>query len=107
MSVIYMKFLQDVRLGDRMKYASVTEDPKGWIFPLATQRMARAYPGLLLVGDAGAFASPLTGGGIYNTLKTAIIAVQVSYDVINSNLDTYQAINVYEKKWREVLASPF
>jgi geranylgeranyl reductase family protein len=53
------------------------ESPRGWSLPLASRRLRRAYGGLLLAGDAGAFVSPLTGGGIYNALESGRLAAEV------------------------------
>jgi flavin-dependent dehydrogenase len=76
-------------------------NPKGWVLPLTSPKIPRANPGLLLSGDAGSFVSPLSGGGIENAIKTAIISAQVSHEVINSKKDLHREITLYEKKWRE------
>lgn len=42
------------------------------------KKIKRAYNGALLIGDAGAFINPLTGGGIHNSMISARIAADVT-----------------------------
>ena len=75
----------------------------GWLLPLASQRRPRAYAGALLVGDAGAFVSPLTGGGIANAIETGRIAANVAAKAIRTDNSSLNELRNYETEWRNVL----
>ena len=80
-------------------------DPRGCLLPLASQPLQRAYDGVLLVGDAGAFVSPLTGGGIYNAMETGRIAAEVALEALQGNGGSLEELRRFEVRWRSVLAN--
>jgi flavin-dependent dehydrogenase len=76
---------------------------QGWALPLASQPLQRAYAGALLVGDAGAFISPLSGGGIHNGLVSGKLAAEVALEAVQKNDCSLKELGKFEAKWRRVL----
>jgi len=96
-------FIRDPRLTDRLAKARPVAEPRGWLLPLASQRLQRAYAGALLIGDAGAFVSPLSGGGIYNALETGRIAAHVVLEALQRDGGSLSELRRFELRWRSVL----
>jgi menaquinone-9 beta-reductase len=63
-------------------------DVSTWQMNFGSQKkLRRAYPGALLVGDAGSMINPLTGGGIGN----AVLAGRLAGELIHAALHNAQA----------------
>ncbi|MCE8422785.1 MAG: NAD(P)/FAD-dependent oxidoreductase [Candidatus Methanoperedens sp.] len=59
--------------------------------------------GILLVGDAARQSDPITGGGIYNSLRCAKIAGDVIAEAFSMKDYSRNTLNKYEKEWRETI----
>ena len=53
-----------------------------WSLPLAPRPIPVAAPGLLLAGDAGGFIDPLSGEGIWQALRTGMLAGEIAREAI-------------------------
>ncbi|NOZ73583.1 MAG: NAD(P)/FAD-dependent oxidoreductase [Chloroflexi bacterium] len=96
-------FIRDPRVAAKLVKARPLDEPRGWVLPLGSQRLQRAYAGALLIGDAGAFISPLSGGGIYNALETGRIAAHVALEALDGDGGSLAELRKYEVRWRKVL----
>jgi digeranylgeranylglycerophospholipid reductase len=56
--------------------------------------------GLMIVGDAARVADPMTGGGIYNAMKTGRLAAGVASEGISSGNCCRDALMAYDTAWR-------
>jgi len=56
--------------------------------------------GLLLVGDAAGFASPLFEGGTHLALKSGELAAEVAAQAVRRNDTTQNILRLYERLWR-------
>ena len=97
------RFLRDPRLVEKLAKATPIGEARGCLLPLASQPLRRAYDGALLVGDAGAFVSPLTGGGIYNAMETGRIAAEVALEALQGNDCSLEELRKFEVRWRGVI----
>lgn len=71
-------FLSLPSIQKRLKRGGELTGVKTWQLTFGSlKETPRVFDGALLVGDAGAFINPLTGGGIYNGLISAEIAADV------------------------------
>lgn len=89
-------FLSLPAIKRRLKRGGQLTGVKTWQLTFGSlQETPRVFDGALLVGDAGAFINPLTGGGIHNSLISAEIAAEVidqalqAGDVSRARLETY------------------
>ncbi len=57
--------------------------------------------GLMVVGDAARVADPMTGGGIYNAMKTGRLAAGVASESISSGDCSSSALMAYDRAWRD------
>jgi digeranylgeranylglycerophospholipid reductase len=60
---------------------------------------------VLLVGDAGGFTKPTTGGGIYYSLLTAALAAETLIHAFPSDRLDAESLGVYERRWEEKLGA--
>ncbi len=81
---------------------------KGAPLPLGTLPGSRVADGVILVGDAAAFINPVTGGGIYFAILSAMKASDILSDLIKSG-ETVSKENLqsYEKWWRHTILPGF
>jgi digeranylgeranylglycerophospholipid reductase len=56
--------------------------------------------GILLIGDAAGFTSPLFEGGTQLGLVSGRMAAEVAKDALTQNKTDQQTLSAYEKKWR-------
>jgi geranylgeranyl reductase family protein len=59
--------------------------------------------GVLLAGDAAAFISPLTGAGIFNAMRSGILAAQVAAAALRAGDCSAAALATYERLCRRIL----
>jgi geranylgeranyl reductase family protein len=97
------QFIRDPRTADRLSQAKLMGKIQGWTLPLASRPLQRAYAGALLVGDAGAFVSPLSGGGIHNGLVSGKLAAEVALEALQKNNYSLKGLGKFEAKWRRAL----
>jgi geranylgeranyl reductase family protein len=69
--------------------------------PLARTFMDR----VLVVGDAGGFTKPTTGGGIFYSLLTASLAAQTLVEAFNAGRFDEAALARYEQRWQARLSA--
>jgi geranylgeranyl reductase family protein len=103
LSHVFERFIGAPGLAERLSKAEPIGAPGGCLLPLASRSLQRAYDGALLVGDAGAFVSPLTGGGIYNAMETGRIAAEVALEALQGNGGSLEELRRFEVRWRSVL----
>ena len=60
---------------------------------------------ILLVGDAGGFTKPTTGGGIYYSLVTATLAAETLVEAFQADRFDSEALGRYEERWERALGS--
>jgi geranylgeranyl reductase family protein len=79
-------------------------ETEGWPLNLACDNSPRVYPGLILVGDAGAFVNPSTGAGIGHALLTGRLAGEHIHAALSRGRDVDSALADFEALWRSALA---
>jgi digeranylgeranylglycerophospholipid reductase len=80
--------------------------PRQKILPLAP--IPRTYGDrLLAIGDAAGLVKPTTGGGIYYSLVSAALAVDVLTDALADDDLSSERLAPYEDQWRERLHDEF
>jgi geranylgeranyl reductase family protein len=91
------------RVAARWGIRATDEDPpRQKILPL--NRISRTYGDrLVVVGDAAGLVKPTTGGGIYYSLVSASLAVNVLTGALDEDNLTSGRLAEYERHWRERL----
>jgi geranylgeranyl reductase family protein len=97
------RFIADPRAADRLSQAAAVGNARGWSLPLASSPAPRAYAGALLIGDAGAFVSSLTGEGIPRALVTGWLAAQVALEALREGDSACRHLGQFEVRWRRTL----
>jgi len=90
-----------------LKGATQEGKPYGAPLPLGTLPGSRVMDNVILVGDAAAFINPVTGGGIYFAIQSAMKAADVFASAIQNKNTNNQALQVYEKWWRKAFLPGF
>ena len=71
---------------------------------LPLKAVSRSYRDrILLVGDAGGFTKPITGGGIFYSLLTASAASRTLIEAFDANRFDAATLRTYERRWRRQL----
>jgi geranylgeranyl reductase family protein len=70
------------RQASRLARAEPLGKVRVWSLPLAPNSMPVAAPGLLLVGDAAGLVDPLTGEGIWQGLRSGVLAGEASAEAV-------------------------
>jgi flavin-dependent dehydrogenase len=95
---LLMDFIMRDEIRERFSKKPEIFHLSSWPLLLASQKsIKRAYNGALLIGDAGAWIDPLTGGGICNALITGKIAGDVAAKALNQNTAKSTYLQNYEK----------
>ncbi len=77
-----------------------------WQLNFGSQKnLQRAFDGAMLVGDAGHFINPLTGGGIHNGMISAQLAADVAHKALTKGDYSRQVLQEYDRACREELWS--
>ena len=100
---VFERFTCSPLVAKRLSKAMQVGEARGWTLSHGPQQLQRAYRGALLVGDAGAFVSPLTGAGIPNALETGRIAAEVALKALQGNSGSLDELHEFEIKWKSVL----
>ncbi len=87
--------------------AEAEDKPYGAPLPLGTLPGNRISDNTILIGDAAAFINPVTGGGIYFAIQSAIKAADVFAGAIQKNNLSQDALQIYEKWWRAAFLPGF
>jgi geranylgeranyl reductase family protein len=98
------EFLELPTIKPRLKPGWKMTGLKRWPLKFGSmKKVKRAYNNALLIGDAGAFINPLTGGGIHNSMITARIAAEVTTEALDSGDLSAQFLQQYETRCEEEL----
>src|SRR5204863_5758178 len=91
-----------VRPDVRARLAAEPPQPVRRLLPL--KPIARTYSDrLLVVGDAGGFTKPMTGGGIFYSLLTATLASETLVQAFERDRLDGKFLRAYERRWRDRL----
>ncbi len=74
--------------------------PFGGTIPISGPRKQTYSDGLMMVGDAAGFTSPLFEGGTHLALKSGKFAAQVAVNALSNNDVSKQQISEYEQLWK-------
>ena len=92
-------FLRCADVRPRLSPGATVRETASWQVPYATPATPRrAYPGALLVGDAGRFVDPLTGEGIHSAVVTGMIAAEVIDDALLRGDATATALDAFDSR---------
>ncbi len=90
----------------RARLASRPGRPIRRLLPL--QPIAKTYADrLLVVGDAGGFTKPTTGGGIFYSLVSASLAVETLLEAFDEGALDEERLSRYEARWQAELGQEF
>jgi digeranylgeranylglycerophospholipid reductase len=71
---------------------------------LPLQTICKTYTdGVLVIGDAGGFTKPTTGGGIFYSLLTASLAAETLIEAFQAGRFDEEFLARYEERWQAVL----
>ena len=88
----------------RGRLGAEPDKPIRRLLPLNT--IARTYAArVLVVGDAGGFTKPTTGGGIFYSLLTASLAAETLVEAFQAGRLDEGFLGRYERRWQERLGS--
>lgn len=75
-----------------------------WQLNFGSQKnVQRVFDGAVLVGDAGGFIDPLTGGGIYSGILSARLAAETIHQALVEGNFSRQKLQQYEQRCREII----
>ena len=75
--------------------------PFGGTIPISGPRSKTMADGLLLVGDAAGFTSPLFEGGSHLAMKSGMFAAQVASTAISAGRLDAEQLSQYERLWKK------
>jgi len=78
---------------------------QSWFVNFGSYYHRRTFPGIILVGDAGGYANPVTGAGIGTALTTARYAAATVYEALNEYHD--HVLSRYDSLCRNNLQARF
>jgi geranylgeranyl reductase family protein len=78
-------------------------DVATWQLNFGSQRIQRAFNGALLVGDAGGFINPLTGGGIHNAIISAELAAHTADAALAQGDLSWRGLREYDQRCDDAL----
>jgi geranylgeranyl reductase family protein len=96
------QFLAMPAIAARAHHAHV-RSVETWQLNLGSQPFSRVAPGALLIGDAGWFIDPITGGGINNGIITARLAVETAIEALTERDFSARFLARYDERWRRRL----
>jgi geranylgeranyl reductase family protein len=105
---VFLEVLENnPKLSELLDGAKPMHKIKGAPLPLGTLPGSRIANGIILVGDAAAFINPVTGGGIYFSVLSAMKAAEVvEKAILKSDVSVY-GIREYETWWRDTILPGF
>lgn len=102
LSTILNEFLHSPMIKDRIKYPIKLEEMGGHLLHSTyNNKNSRVFNGVLLIGDAGGWVDPLTGGGICNAMISGKIAAEVIHNAIEMDDYSIKTLIEYEKKCKK------
>ncbi len=97
-SFFWDRVSQDERLSRRLRQARQIERP--WTRArLAYRVQPLALPGLMLIGDASGYVSPLLGDGVWSALRSAEIAADVAGRALRMGDVSASRLMEYSRRW--------
>ncbi len=85
---------------ERFKHSQVIgNSTKTWLIPLGSRPSKRGHKNVLLIGDAGSFADPLTGEGIYQALRSGEYAAQAIAEGFEEDIS--KVGDIFESLWKK------
>ncbi len=97
-------FLSLPLIKNRIKPGFTIENIASWPLKFGSQPgLKYAFNGALLVGDAGGFISPLTGGGIHRSLLSGQLAAGVIHEALAKNDYTINTLGRFDLLCRKEL----
>jgi geranylgeranyl reductase family protein len=107
LKLMMKSFLESPAIKERIRSQLAIQDIAGARIDYGSAQVRRAFEGGVLIGDAGSLADPLTGGGIYNSLRSAKIAVGVIESALASGDLSYRSLKRYETEIDRAFGSRF
>ena len=105
LNTILNDFLHSPMMKDRIKYPINLEEMDGHLLHSTFNiKNRRVFNGVLLIGDAGGWADPLTGGGICNSMISGKIAADVIHKAIEKDDYSTKTLIKYEKKCKKFIS---
>lgn len=104
LSALLREFLDSQPFVSRFGSGLELTNTEGWSLNMACDNSPRVYPGLILVGDAGAFINPATGAGIGHALLTGRLAGEHVHAALSCRSRLDAKLFEYESLWRSALA---
>jgi geranylgeranyl reductase family protein len=97
-------FLDLPMIKKRLKRGGELEEIRSWQLSFGSQgHVQHAFNGALLVGDAGGFINPITGGGIHNALISSELAAQTINEAFNAGDTSLSQLKIYEKRTHDAM----
>jgi flavin-dependent dehydrogenase len=94
-------FLDLPEIKVRLSGSATVTGVRAWPLVAGSQtNYRRVFPGALLVGDAGAFVSPLEGEGIYYALHSGKVAAETIHRVLKEGDGSCCDLQDYERWFR-------
>jgi len=86
---------------NKLREAKIADGPSGYTLIFGAAR--RTYgDGLIAVGEAAGFCSPITGEGIRFAFESGKIAAQTIKEALIKEDFSLESLSIYEKRWRRV-----
>lgn len=90
---------------DRFAEAQCVAPVKGWSLPFGSKKRPLAFPGALLIGDAGGLIDPMSGEGIENAFRSSLCASEYVLKALSQNNFTQKFLQQYEDALETLLRS--
>jgi geranylgeranyl reductase family protein len=104
----YYQFIQShTTLSRRLKEAKQFSSVQGWSIGLYGQAQRNYAPHILLLGDAGNFADPISGEGIYGALESAHQAAVTCSEAFQVARFDGAYLSRYEGRWKTCFHEDF
>jgi menaquinone-9 beta-reductase len=98
------QFLKLPLVNKRLKKDFKLENIATWPLNFGSQKnLQYSFDGAMLVGDAGGFISPLTGGGIHRSLLSGQLAAEIIHDALQKGDTSLTGLKPYEIRCRNQL----
>ncbi|MFN8420958.1 MAG: NAD(P)/FAD-dependent oxidoreductase [Anaerolineae bacterium] len=81
------------------------ENVRSWSLPIYTPDLKRVFNGALLIGDAGAFITPLAGAGINTAIVTGLCAAQAAQRAFRLGDFSERGLRIYNALWRKEIGA--
>lgn len=94
-------------LSRRLAFARQLSRVQGWPIGLYGQAFKNYASHVLLLGDAGNFADPLSGEGIYGAVESARMAAATAVEALREGRFDAEFLSRYEIRWRSQLEEDF